>query len=174
VVDLLDLYSRVSPEQLLYASDFPYGGQPAQLLLDLRIAELAGYSREELEGILGRNASRIADREDPPPLSPPKLGSRAFRQPIAMARIHTYLTMATPLLWTRQPDTIGALGLALNAAAEQDGQAEVREQIIDLLSCARDLWVSASELEETDRMQQMRLAFRLVHLADIESLTAQP
>ena len=175
VVDLLDLYSRVSPEQLLYASDFPYGGQPAQLLLDLRIAELAGFSREELEGILGLNAGRIADREDAPPLSPPKLGSRAFRQPIAMARIHTYLTMATPLLWTRQPDTIGALGLALNAAAEQDGQAEVREQIADLLTCARDLWVTSSDIEdEAERVQHMRLAFRLVHLADIEALTAQP
>ena len=33
-----------------------------------------------------------------------------------LARIHQYLSMATPLLWTRQSDTIGVLGLAIGVA----------------------------------------------------------
>ena len=37
---------------------------------------------------------------------------------MVLARIHQYLSMATPLLWARQPDTIGVLGLALNACEE--------------------------------------------------------
>jgi predicted TIM-barrel fold metal-dependent hydrolase len=171
-VDVLDLYCRVSPEQLLYASDFPYGQQPQSLLLDLRIAEIAGFNEDELRGVLGRNAARIADGEPAPSFTPPKLGTRAIHQPIAMVRIHTYLAMTTPLLWTRQPDVIGALGLALNAAAERDGHAEVRERIAELLACARDVWRMFPELEgEPERIHYSRLTYRLIHLADIEALT---
>ena len=40
-IDLLDFYRQVSPEQVLYASDFPYGQQPASLLIALRTARVA-------------------------------------------------------------------------------------------------------------------------------------
>ena len=39
---------------------------------------------------------------------------------MTFARIHQYLSMATPLLWMRQADTIGVLGLALNACDERE------------------------------------------------------
>ena len=79
-VDVLDLYSRVSPEQILYASDYPYGVQPQSLLLDLRIARLAGYSADELLGVLGGNAARIADGMEQPAPGAPK---HANRRPVA-------------------------------------------------------------------------------------------
>src|SRR5438067_9053178 len=41
-IDLLSFYRLVPPEQVLYASDYPYGQQPASLLLSLRTARLAG------------------------------------------------------------------------------------------------------------------------------------
>ena len=168
-----ELFGRGSPPQLVYASDYPYGQQPQSLLLALRIARLAGFSEDEIRGRLGGNAARIADGGSPPPLSPPKLATRTLVQPIPFARIHTYLTMATPLLWTRQPDVIGALGLALNAAAERDGHAETHERIEELLACARDLWRMVPELEEeVERHHLGRSVFRLIHLADIEALTA--
>jgi predicted TIM-barrel fold metal-dependent hydrolase len=172
-VDLLDLYCRVSPEQILYASDYPYGLQPQSLLLDLRVAGLAGYSDAELRGVLGRNAARIADGKPAVPRTAPRRETRTLSQPIQLIRIHTYLTMATPLLWTRQPDVIGALGLALNAAAERDGQVDACDRIAELLACARDLWRTLPELEEDgERIYVSRRAFQLVHLADIEALTA--
>lgn len=172
-VDMLDVFCRFSPEQLLYASDFPYGQQPQALLLDLRIARLAGYTDEELSCVLGRNAARIAAGQPPPTPTPPKVGTRTLVQPISFTRIHTYLTMTTPFLWMRLPDTVGALGLAINAAAEEDGHAEIHERIAELLSCARDLWRTLPELEEeADRHHLGRLVYRLVHLADIEALTA--
>ena len=37
-IDLLDMFARVSPGQVLYASDYPYGQQPGSLLLALRTA----------------------------------------------------------------------------------------------------------------------------------------
>jgi predicted TIM-barrel fold metal-dependent hydrolase len=172
-VDMLDLYCRVSPQQLLYASDFPYGQHPQALLLDLRIGRLAGFSDDEVCGVLGRNGARIADGAPPEPLGPPKLGTRTLVQPIQLSRIHTYLTMTTPLLWTRQPDVIGALGLAINAAAERDGQAEVCERISELLSCARALWLASTEMADDERrLRAGRRTLQLIHLADIEALTA--
>ncbi len=41
-IDLLDFYRRIPPEQILYASDYPYGQQPASLFIALRTAVLAG------------------------------------------------------------------------------------------------------------------------------------
>jgi len=81
--------------------------------------------------------------------------------------------MATPLLWSRQPDTVGVLGLAINACAEQDGYPKTVEQIHDLLTAARELWTAVPEIDDEDRRRDAtRLTFRLVHLADIEAVTA--
>lgn len=171
VIDLLDIFSRVAPGQILYASDFPYGQQPGALLLALRTARLAGLSEEEVRSMLGVSAARIAAGEPPLPLSEPKHLER-LDQPLAFARIHHYLAMATPLLWTRQPDSIGVLGLARNACAERDGHVDDRQRIAELLDTARDLWRSLPETEdETERRRLSRATFRLIHLADILTLT---
>jgi uncharacterized protein len=170
-IDLLDIFSRVAPEQILYASDFPYGQQPGSLMLALRTARLAGLSDDEVRSMLGGSAIRIAKGRPPLPLSEPKRIER-LDQPLAFARIHHYLAMATPLLWTRQADTIGVLGLALNACAERDGYAAERERIAELLGTARDLWRTFPETEdETERVRLSRVTFRLIHIADILTLT---
>ena len=170
-IDLLDMFHRVSPEQVLYASDYPYGQQPGSLLISVRTARLAGLDDDQLLDILGRSATRIANGEPAPELTPPN-GRGTLAQPLTFARIHHYLTMATPLLWTQQMDTIGVLGLALNACRERDGYAEERERIADLISCARDLWRTVPETEtDAERSEVRRLTFRLVHLADILAVT---
>ena len=170
-IDLLDMFQRVSPEQVLYASDYPYGQQPDSLLIALKTARLAGLTDEQLLDMLGRSSAKIANDEPSPELTAPN-GRRTLAQPITFARIHHYLTMATPLLWTQQMDTIGVLGLALNACRERDGHAEERERIADLLACARDLWRTWPETEtESERTDLRRLTFRLVHLADILAVT---
>jgi uncharacterized protein len=170
-VDLLDMFQRVSPEQVLYASDYPYGQQPGSLFITLRTARLSGLSEAQVRDMLGRSAARIANRELPREPTPPN-GRRTLEQPITFARIHQYLAMATPLLWTRQTDTIGVLGLALNACRERDGFEEERERIADLLACARDLWRTLPETEsDSDRVELSRLTFRLIHLADILAVT---
>jgi predicted TIM-barrel fold metal-dependent hydrolase len=171
-VDLLDFYRQVPPEQVLYASDFPYGQQPSSLLVALKTARTAGYDDAQIRGLLGRNASALADgRELPEPTEP--MGTATLAQPMQLARIHQYLSMATPLLWTRQPDTIGVLGLAINACAERNGYADAADRIRDLLEAARDLWATAPEHpDEAEKIRLVRLSFRLIHLADIEAVTA--
>jgi uncharacterized protein len=170
-VDLLDFFHQVPPEQVLYASDYPYGRQPQSLLIAIRTAITAGLDERQLRDMLAGNANRIADGEEPLDPSQPS-GDGEFRQSLALARIHQYLSMATPLLWTRQSDTIGVLGLALNACYERDGYPEELEQIKELLSAAQDLWRTLPEIEdEGERMATSRSVFALVHLADIVAVT---
>jgi uncharacterized protein len=171
-LDLLALYEYVSPEQVLYASDYPYGQQPGSLIIALRTARTAGLDEGQLRGMLSLNADRIAARESPPQLSRPR-GDRTFSQPIAFARIHQYLSMATPLLWTRQADTVGVLGLALNACLERDGHQDERDRIRELLVTARDLWRLLPEIADDDeRREMMRATFRMIYIADILAVTA--
>jgi predicted TIM-barrel fold metal-dependent hydrolase len=171
-VDLLDFYHQISPEQVLYASDYPYGQQPSSLLIALRTAKVTGLDDEQLRNMLGENARRIADDEPPFEPSPPK-GRATFEQPMALARVHQYLSMATPLLWTRQPDTIGVIGLALNACDERNGRVAEFDHIKELLTTARDLWRALPEVEdERDRIATSRATFRLIHLADILAVTS--
>jgi predicted TIM-barrel fold metal-dependent hydrolase len=171
-VDLLDFYRQVPPEQIVYASDFPYGQQPGSLLIALKTARFAGYSDDQLRALLAGTANTLADgKELPEPTSP--LGDEAFTQPLQLARIHQYLSMATPLLWMRQPDTVGVLGLAINACAERNGHGEATDRISDLLVAAQNLWTTLPSIgDETDQRFATRLTFRLIHLADIEAVTA--
>jgi uncharacterized protein len=170
-IDLLSVFRVFSPEQILYASDFPYGQQPSSLLISLRTGLASSLDEDDLRAMLAGNAARIADGE--PALEPtePK-GGDTFSQPIAFARIHQYLSMATPLLWQRQQDTIGVIGLAINACYDRDGYQEERDRIRELIVAARDLWRTLPEIEdEPDQRVVSRTTFRLLHLADILAVT---
>jgi len=170
-IDLLDLYRRVPPEQVVYASDFPYGQQPASLFIALRTALRAGLDEGQLRGMLAENANRLADGEPLPEPTRP-VGGETLERPMQLARIHQYLSMAMPLLWLRQQETIGSLGLAINACAERDGHPETADRIGELLETAATLWQRVPEIEdEGDRTLATRLALRLIHIADIEALT---
>jgi predicted TIM-barrel fold metal-dependent hydrolase len=170
-VDLLSFYHQVSPEQVLYASDYPYGRQPSSLLIALRTARLAGLTEEQIRAMLAGSAQRIANGEPPLEPSPPR-GGGTFTQTMALARIHQYLSMATPLLWTRQADSIGVIGLALNACNDRDGSPEELDRIRELLTTARELWRTLPEVEEEDRVDVSRATFGLIHLADILAVTS--
>jgi predicted TIM-barrel fold metal-dependent hydrolase len=170
-VDLLEFYRLVPPEQVVYASDFPYGQQPSSLVLSLRTARLAGLDDTQLRDMLAGNAQRIADGEEPKQPSKP-VGSDTFSQPMVFARIHQYLSMATPLLWTRQADHVGVLGLALNATDDRNGRPEELDRIRELISTAQTLWSESQQIEdEAERWKTNRVTFRLIHLADILAVT---
>jgi uncharacterized protein len=171
-VDLLDFFRHFPPEQVLFATDYPYGRMPNSMLMAMRCALVSGYTDDDLRLMLAGNAQRIADGEEPLEPTQPR-GEATFAQPMVFARIHQYLSMAAPLLWTRQPDTVGVLGLALNACEERDGRPEELDRIRDLLSTARDLWRGLPEAEtESERVEGSRATFRLIHLADILSVTS--
>jgi uncharacterized protein len=170
-VDLLSFFHLVPPEQILYASDYPYGLQPQSLLISLRTARAAGLTERQVLDMLAGNANRIANGE--PPLEPSKpQGSDILRQPMSHARIHQYLSMVMSMIFARQQDQFGALGLALNATYEPNGHREELQQIRELLEAARDLWRTLPEAEDDDAQRIVaRTTARLVHLADIVAVT---
>ena len=170
-IDLLDFYRLIPPEQVIYASDYPYGQQPNSLISALKTTRFAGYSDDQIRAMLGGTANALAEgAELPEPTTP--LGKDTLSQTMQLARIHQYLSMATPLLWTRQPDTIGVLGLAINTCAERNGHVRALEQIEELLVAARNLWTEIPSFDETEQFAAMRLTHRLIHIADIEAVTA--
>ena len=170
-VDLLSFFHLVAPEQVLYASDYPYARPPSSLLNAIRTARAAGFDDDQVRGMLAGHAKRIANGE--PPLEPTKpVGDGMFTQPMTLARIHQYLSMATPLLWMSQADSIGIIGLALNACDERDGYPEDLERIRELLTTARDLWRVFPEIEEEDLGDIARTTRGLIHIADILTVTS--
>jgi len=172
-VDLLSFFHLVAPEQVLYASDYPYGRPPSSLLIAIRTGRVAGFDDDQLRDMLAGNADRIA-RSEPPKDPTRPTGDGVFSQPMTMARIHQYLSMATPLLWMRQADSIGVIGLALNAADERDGYAgEELDEVRELLTTARDLWRVFPEVEDEDLDEVSRVTRGLVHIADILAVTTR-
>jgi predicted TIM-barrel fold metal-dependent hydrolase len=172
-LDLLDLYRQIAPEQVMYASDYPYGRQPNSLLVAVRTARLAGFDDKQLRLMLGGSARRMIAGEQLEPLSAPK-GPTSLVQPLTFARIHQYISMAVPMLWLRQRDAIGAIGLAVNASRERsNGHPEQSERIQELLMTAQDLWRAGAELEDDERIAAFRGAIQLVNLADMVSLTTR-
>ena len=173
-LDLLDLYRLVPPEQVVYASDYPYGRQPNSLLLAVRTARASGLVDAQLRALLHDTAARVADGLEPVTPTTP-LGSTEVSHPVTFLRIHQYLTMASAMLWMRHPsDTFGVIGLALNACDERsNGYRGSTEQIRELLVATRDLWelAAASDDDEALRRRAQRGAFRLVHLASVLAVT---
>ena len=171
-IDLLGFFHLVPPEQIVYASDYPYGMQPQSLLLSLRTARIAGLTEQQILDILAGNANRIANGEPPLPPSQPQ-GAAVLQQPMSLARIHQYLSMAMPMLFARQQDTFGALGLALNATNERNGHSEELEQIRELLTAGRDLWRTLPEAEDDSAARHIaRTTSRLLHTADVLAVTS--
>ncbi len=170
-IDLLGLLRLVPPEQIVYASDYPYGQQPGSLLLAMRVAQVVGLDERQIRDLFAGNANRIADGEQPLEPSQPQ-GIETLAQPLAQARIHQYLSMALPLLFTGQQDGFGALGLALNATEEPNGHhREELDEIRELLVAARDLWATAPEAPEGERRPRVRTAVRLIQIADTVAVT---
>jgi len=170
-VDLVDLFRQVAPEQVLFATDYPYGRLPNALLLALRVAALSGLDEAQVRRLLGETAAGIAAGDDPPRLGRP-VGVASFEQPVTFVRISQYLAMAFPLLWMRQPDAVGGLGLAVNASYERNGHPVEAELIREALVTAAEIWSGVFEIEdERERIPQTRRAIGLAHFAAVLAAT---
>lgn len=172
-IDLLDLFRQVSPEQVLFATDYPYGRLPNALLLALRAARLSGLDETQIRWMLGGTAAAIAHGDPAPPLTPPR-GLTALVQPLTFARITQYVSMATPLLWMRQPDAAGGLGLAVNAALAEHAHIEEAGMIRDALVTAAELWQRSDEIPDgPERRVAGDHAKWLVHVAGTLAATTR-
>ena len=89
-LDLLDLYRLVPPEQVVYASDYPYGRQPNSLLLmAVRTARASGLDDAQVRAMLHDTAARTPTASTP--LHPVRRVAQPSSPPVPFLRIHQYL-----------------------------------------------------------------------------------
>jgi predicted TIM-barrel fold metal-dependent hydrolase len=159
VVDIINLLSRVAPEQVLFATDVPYGNHLAALsvvgvvLEQLRAPQEARRAifGETLEGLVAGNLPKLSE-----PLAP-----RTWTLTHAQQRVYAYLAAATPLVWLRQRDVVGLAGLAAGAClGDSDGLRGVGE----LVRTGQRLWdeiapeATRAEIQDVVRLFQLAQA----------------
>jgi predicted TIM-barrel fold metal-dependent hydrolase len=162
--DLRALFATASPEQIAFASDAPYGAPGiAQIQVGTALNRI-GATPDQVRAVMWGNAERAARGEPATTLSPP-LSARDRTIPLQRVRVHEYLIMATTLLWTRLPDTPGALGLA-RRACDTNGSTDL-EAVAGLLDMAEELWTQSLAMEDPDAARPCsRAAARTLQIAD--------
>ena len=138
-LDQLNLMSLVPPEQILWASDIPYGEPLAALNVFAGAARLSGAGDELLRGMLRDNALALLEGRRPATRSAP-IAEPEFHTSYARIRATMYMAGATSLLWNSMPEHVGYLGMA-EAALREDGLEEQAE----LVRCAGAVWAEWAE-----------------------------
>ena len=138
-LDQLNLMSLVPPEQILWASDIPYGEPLAALNVFAGSARMSGAGDELLRGMLRDNALGLLEGRRPAKRSEP-LAEPEFHTSYARVRATMYMAGATSLLWNSMPEHVGYLGMA-EAALHEDGL----EAQAELVRCARVVWARWAE-----------------------------
>lgn len=91
-LDLSELFARVSPERILFASDPPYGRPLPAAYAAARVARSVGLGDDAVAAIMGGSAARILAGQPPLPATGPARGRR-IEMDGALARIFS-LAMA--------------------------------------------------------------------------------
>ena len=173
-VDLLSFFHLVSPEQVLYASDYPYGRPPSSLMIALRTARVAGFDDDQLRDMLA--GKREPDRRGRAAEEADQADRRRGIHPADDDGAHP-------------PVPLDGDAAALDAAARLDRRDRARAQrqptsatatrarsstmIRELLTTARDLWRVFPEVEDEDLNEVSRVTRGLVHIADILAVTTR-
>jgi predicted TIM-barrel fold metal-dependent hydrolase len=166
-LDVLALFSKVGPEQVVYASDVPYGDHLSSQHLLLRLMRKAGLPEEVQRGVMGETVLRLVEGNRPERISPP-IVDPTLQVPFDHMRVHNYIAAATPMLWFGKQDMIGFLGLAAGACRNGDGTlAPVAELIVG----AEAAWRSSLEADDPVQMERRRrTAFDLLNVAQSRAL----
>jgi hypothetical protein len=159
VVDILSLLSMVSPQQVLYAADVPYGNFLSGLVLAAAVLEELDADPEIRRGVLGATLEGILRSEEPTLTAP--IAPATWELSHARHRVSAYLAASTPLVWLRQPDAIGLADLALAAC---DGEESLRD-VAGLIAAAAALWLQTAG--GADAANDLRCVYRLIHLAQV-------
>jgi len=157
-VDIRSLLASASPEQVLFATDVPYGTYAvSQLQVGLLLRRI-GATDDVRAAIFWGNAERVAAGQPAPSMSPPLIDG-SLRLSLQRMRVHEYLVMAATTRWLRQPDTPGALMLATRASDPHtdSGLADVAE----LLAAAQGVWDDPDRTRDLFRLLQVAMALTL-------------
>ena len=159
-IDLHGLLTRVPPEQLVWASDLPYGTIRESLFATLAVLCEVGADRATVDAILGGTAERLLAGSHPV-LSPGPIAPRDRVVNLARQRLGGYLTALLPVLWQRRPDHVGHFGLAAAVCRDEEGQLG---PLGDLIRLGERRWEHALAAAGDGRptLEDVRETFELV------------
>jgi predicted TIM-barrel fold metal-dependent hydrolase len=167
--DHIELFARVAPERIVFASDVPYGRPIAALHTVLRVAAYAGLDDRERSALVGGTMLDILERRPPAEPTPPR-APQIRRVSGRLIRINAYVLMsfAAAIGAGPPPDFSRALqyvAMARSVCRDPDpgSVGAALERIDGMLSAAEPLLTAGGE--------QTRAAFGLVVAAGVIAAT---
>ena len=155
VSDLLGLLARVAPQQVLWATDIPYGNQVVSLALIGSILDELGASEPVRRGIFGGTLEGIVNGQTPTMSDP--IAPATWELTHAAQRVYTYLAAATPLIWMGVADTLGVSGLAAGACRSGEAVAELEELVTTACRVWEDVGPGATRGDVWDAAKLFQL-----------------
>jgi predicted TIM-barrel fold metal-dependent hydrolase len=140
-VDVIELFSRVPAERIVFASDPPYGRPATTLYMALRVAAHAGLDEAATRLVLGETMAGLVDGRGLPAVTAPRRGP-SITLSGRLARVYGYGSLAGPGLFAGAVEGATAmLEMAMAACRDPDPGAygDALETIGSTLAVARTM-----------------------------------
>lgn len=131
--DLQALFALVPPGQILMASDAPYGSPTWATVMTTRHVLQAGLGPDQARSVVGGQALRLVNGEEPTDVGPPAGDEHLSRDPL-LDRVYSYLVSALGQMFqgVEPAETLALARLACDVGDEAP-QSEVCRWIVELL-----------------------------------------
>jgi uncharacterized protein len=131
--DVQALFALVAPGQILMASDAPYGSPTWATVMSMRNALQVGLDAEQTRGVIGGQALRLVNGEDPLDLGPAPGVEKLSRDPL-LDRVYSFLMSALGQMFqgVEPTETLALVRLACDVGDDAP-QAEVCRWVLELL-----------------------------------------
>ncbi len=166
-LDVIELFSRVPAERIVFASDPPYGMPATTLYLALRLARQAHLDEQTTKAMLGQTMASLLDGHGLPPVSAPRRGA-SIALSGRLARVYGYASLVGPALFTGAGEQAHAM-LDMAIAACRDPQPGADGEALETIGAA--LGAANALVDEPDGA---RAAIDLVYRAIVRAATELP
>ena len=131
--DIQALFALVAPGQILMASDAPYGSPTWATVMSARNALQVGLDGEQTRGVLGGQALRLVNGEEPLDLGPAPGVDKLSRDPL-LDRVYSFLMSALGQMFqgVEPAETLALVRLACDVGDDAP-QAPVCRWVLELL-----------------------------------------
>ena len=131
--DVQALFALVPPGQILMASDAPYGSPTWATVMAARNALQAGLDADQTRAVVGGQALRLVNGEQPLDLGPPPGPDHLSRDPL-LDRVHSFLISAMGQMFQgiEPTETLALVRLACDVGDDAP-QAPVCRWVLELL-----------------------------------------
>jgi predicted TIM-barrel fold metal-dependent hydrolase len=131
--DVQALFALVPPGQILMASDAPYGSPTWATVMAARNALQAGLDAEQTRAVLGGQALRLVNGDEPLDLGPPAGAEQLSRDPL-LDRVYSFLMSALGQMFqgVEPAETLALVRLACDVGDDAP-QAPICRWVLELL-----------------------------------------